>query len=49
MGLVIFTGMSTGNLFTLFIVPAFYRLIGSSHEKAGVDDEAMDDPPGRRC
>ena len=33
MGLVIFTGMSIGTLFTLFVVPAFYMLIGSNHEK----------------
>jgi multidrug efflux pump len=43
MGLVIFTGMSIGTLFTLFIVPAFYLLIGSNHEKASVDDEAAQD------
>jgi multidrug efflux pump len=43
MGLVIFTGMSIGTLFTLFVVPAFYMLIGSNHEKEVVQDEAADD------
>jgi len=32
MGLVIFAGMSIGTLFTLFVVPAFYMLIGRRHE-----------------
>ena len=43
MGLVIFTGMSIGTLFTLFVVPAFYLLIGSNHEKTTADDAALDD------
>ena len=43
MGLVIFTGMSIGTLFTLFVVPAFYLVIGSNHEKTASDDEATDD------
>ena len=43
MGLVIFTGMSIGTLFTLFVVPAFYLLIGSNHEKTIEEDEAADD------
>jgi multidrug efflux pump len=42
MGLVIFTGMSIGTLFTLFVVPAFYMLIGSKHEKEVDEDEAVD-------
>ena len=42
MGLVIFTGMSIGTLFTLFVVPAFYLLIGSTHEKTVDEDEAAD-------
>ncbi|WLT32719.1 efflux RND transporter permease subunit [Geothrix sp. PMB-07] len=29
MGLVIFTGLSIGTLFTLFVVPAFYLLLGT--------------------
>jgi multidrug efflux pump len=43
MGLVIFTGMSIGTLFTLFVVPAFYLLIGSNHEKTLEHDHALDD------
>ena len=43
MGLVIFTGMSIGTLFTLFVVPAMYVLIGSNHAKTVEEDEALDD------
>jgi len=28
---VIFTGLSIGTLFTLFVVPAVYLLIGATH------------------
>jgi multidrug efflux pump len=31
MGIVLFTGLSIGTLFTLFIVPAMYILIGADH------------------
>lgn len=34
MGLVIATGMSIGTLFTLFVVPAAYLLIGADHHRA---------------
>jgi multidrug efflux pump len=34
MGLVIFTGISIGTLFTLFVVPAMYMFIGSEHHEA---------------
>jgi multidrug efflux pump len=43
MGLVIFTGMSIGTLFTLFVVPAAYLLIGSNHEKEAADDAKLDE------
>jgi multidrug efflux pump len=33
MGLVIFTGLSIGTLFTLFVVPAMYLFIGSDHNR----------------
>jgi multidrug efflux pump len=33
MGLVIFTGLSIGTLFTLFVVPAMYMFIGADHHK----------------
>jgi multidrug efflux pump len=31
MGLVIFAGLSIGTLFTLFVVPAVYVMIGADH------------------
>jgi multidrug efflux pump len=34
MGWVIFTGLSIGTIFTLFIVPAVYLLLAADHEKA---------------
>jgi multidrug efflux pump len=37
MGLVIFTGLTIGTLFTLFVVPAFYLWIGSVHHAEPVD------------
>jgi multidrug efflux pump len=37
MGLVIFTGLSIGTLFTLFVVPAFYLWIGSVHRPETID------------
>jgi multidrug efflux pump len=33
MGLVIFTGLSIGTVFTLFIVPAVYLVLAADHEK----------------
>jgi multidrug efflux pump len=33
MGIVIFTGLSIGTLFTLFIVPAAYLVLAADHEK----------------
>jgi multidrug efflux pump len=41
MGLVIFTGMSIGTLFTLFVVPAMYIAIGADHSK----QRASEPPP----
>jgi multidrug efflux pump len=37
MGLVIFTGMSIGTLFTLFVVPAMYLFIGAVHRADHVE------------
>jgi multidrug efflux pump len=31
MGLVIATGLSIGTLFTLFVVPAMYMMLGADH------------------
>jgi multidrug efflux pump len=33
MGLVIFTGLSIGTLFTLFVVPSVYMLLGAEHHR----------------
>ena len=35
MGIVLFTGLSIGTLFTLFVVPAMYILLGASHAREG--------------
>jgi multidrug efflux pump len=35
MGLVIATGLSIGTLFTLFVVPAMYMLLGADHGREG--------------
>jgi multidrug efflux pump len=43
MGLVIFTGMSIGTLFTLFVVPAWYMLLGANHKKTVEEDATLDD------
>jgi len=37
-GLVIATGLAIGTLFTLFVVPAVYVLIGAEHAKVEVDE-----------
>ena len=37
MGLVIFTGISIGTMFTLFVVPAMYMFLGAEHHEAGRD------------
>ena len=48
MGLVIFTGMSIGTLFTLFVVPAFYLILATDHHaaarKADDDDRTQSAP-----
>ena len=33
MGIVIFSGLSIGTLFTLFVVPAMYLFIAARHQK----------------
>jgi multidrug efflux pump len=38
MGLVIFAGLSIGTLFTLFVVPAVYMLIGADHSAQAVSE-----------
>jgi multidrug efflux pump len=36
MGLVVFCGLSVGTLFTLFVVPAAYMMLGTDHGREGV-------------
>ncbi len=40
MGLVLFTGLSIGTLFTLFVVPAVYMLLGAQHHRAAPAESA---------
>jgi multidrug efflux pump len=42
MGLVIFSGISIGTLFTLFVVPTFYLLIADDFSKSRARIEAME-------
>jgi multidrug efflux pump len=41
MGIVIFSGLSIGTLFTLFVVPAMYLFIAARHQK----EESAESPP----
>jgi multidrug efflux pump len=41
MGLVIFTGISIGTLFTLFVVPAMYMFLGAEHRQASAKEMAI--------
>jgi multidrug efflux pump len=45
-GLVIFTGISIGTLFTLFVVPAMYLLLGEDHHAERERDAEFDDGVG---
>jgi multidrug efflux pump len=48
MGLVIFTGLAIGTLFTLFVVPAVYLVLGESHKaerSEGDEDPEILPPP----
>jgi multidrug efflux pump len=44
MGVVLFTGLSIGTLFTLFIVPAVYILLGADHARDRAKAVAKGDP-----
>jgi multidrug efflux pump len=39
-GLIIFSGLAIGTLFTLFVVPAVYMLIGAEHHH-GTQEEGI--------
>ncbi len=43
MGLVIFTGISIGTMFTLFVVPAMYMFLGAEHHEAARERAASPD------
>jgi multidrug efflux pump len=45
MGLVIFTGLSIGTLFTLFVVPAMYLMLGADHHVKRATEGAVPAPP----
>ncbi|MEJ2041304.1 MAG: efflux RND transporter permease subunit, partial [Desulfosarcinaceae bacterium] len=40
MGLVIMSGLAIGTLFTLFVVPAMYMLLGQEHARRGEPAES---------
>ncbi len=45
MGLVIMTGLAIGTLFTLFVVPAMYMLLGADHtRRRESEDPAVNEP-----
>ena len=44
MGIVLFTGLSIGTLFTLFIVPAVYIMLGADHAHDSAKAKAKGDP-----
>jgi multidrug efflux pump len=46
MGLVIFTGLSIGTLFTLFVVPAMYMFLAGDHKAAPTQAERNPQHPG---
>ena len=41
MGLVISTGLTLGTLFTLFVLPAFYMLLGANHNRHKAQEEPV--------
>lgn len=40
-GLVISTGLGIGTLFTLYVVPAFYMILATDHQKIAAKNEAL--------
>jgi multidrug efflux pump len=48
MGIVLFTGLSIGTMFTLFIVPAVYILLGADHHKDKATERAAEEPHASR-
>jgi multidrug efflux pump len=44
MGLVVFTGLSIGTFFTLFVVPAVYMLLAADHHAPRAAGEVAPHP-----
>jgi multidrug efflux pump len=40
-GLIIFSGLAIGTLFTLFVVPAVYMMIGATHHHETVEEPSL--------
>jgi multidrug efflux pump len=47
-GLVISTGLAIGTLFTLFVVPGVYLMVGADHAKDGLGSAAGTPAPASR-
>jgi multidrug efflux pump len=47
--LVISTGLSIGTLFTLFVVPGVYMMVGADHSKRIADPAAQLDAKPQRA
>jgi multidrug efflux pump len=45
MGLVIMSGLAIGTLFTLFVVPGMYMLVGQAHARRGESDRPLQSEP----
>jgi len=43
-GLMIAAGMSVGTLFTLFVLPTFYLVLGKASVQASSEDETAEQP-----
>jgi multidrug efflux pump len=43
-GIVLVTGMVVGTLFTLIVVPVFYSLLASRHERAATEVMPIEQP-----
>lgn len=46
LGIVVASGLSIGTLFTLFVVPAMYLLLGKDHRTAAQEQQGTPSPSG---
>jgi multidrug efflux pump len=46
-GIVLVTGMVVGTLFTLIVVPVFYSLLASKHQRANETEDGVVTPAGQ--